>query len=152
MTHSLVQAYQSIPPDTIALVAGVLGLSAFQQKIKNWLELENPKVLVLLTTTFSLAAAIIPAALGYLGSNPGAIGAHTAAVFTGMTLAYRYIIQPSSARLGSFKDDVAKAKAYKAASAAAADGVQVPAGGVPPSALPRLADSTPTQNTNEFTG
>lgn len=152
MLHSIVQAYQSIPPDTIALIAGAVGLSAFQQKLKNWLELNDPKVLVLLTTTFSLAAAIVPAALGYLGSNPGAIGAHTAAIFTGMTLAYRYVIQPSSTRLNSFKEDVARAKAYKASREAASDGVAVPAGGISPAALPRLADTAPVQNPNEFTG
>lgn len=123
--NQLIQIYHSIPPDALALLLGVIGASALQQKIKNWLELENPKVLVLLTTTFSLAAAVVPAALGYLGANPGALGTHTAMFFTGMTLAYRYVIQPGSVRLESFKADRAKYQAFKARQQAASDGVVV---------------------------
>lgn len=125
MIDQIVNVYHQIPPDVWALVLGAVGASALQQRIKNWFELENPKVLVLLTTTFSIAAAVVPAALGYLSANPGALGTHTAMFFTGMTLAYRYVIQPASTKLGSLKVNRAQYQAYKAQQEAAADGVSV---------------------------
>lgn len=152
MIDQIVTAYQAIPAGVLPLIFGAIGLSAFQQRIKNWLELEDPKVLVFLTTTFALAAAVIPAALGYLSANPAVLGEHTALVFTAMTLSYRYVIQPGSSKLASFNQDRVNYKAYKARVAAVSDGVQPPAGGVPSSAIPRLNPETPTQNTNEFNG
>jgi len=101
--QNIINSFQSIPPDVWALIFGSIFTSGVQQKIKNWLELENPKVLVLITGVFSFAAAVIPAALGWLGANPAVIGTHTALFFAAMTLAYRYVIEPGSNKLNQLK-------------------------------------------------
>lgn len=81
--------------EAIGLILGPILGSALIQKIKTFFKLDSPKLLVFITALISFAAAVIPAALGWLAANPGSLGTHTAEFFTGLTLAYRYVIQPA---------------------------------------------------------
>jgi hypothetical protein len=117
---SIINGIGNVPAEAWASIFAIVGVSAFQQKIKNWLVLENPKVLVFMTGVFSLAGAVVPAVLGWMSAQPADLVSHSALWFTGMTLAYRYVIQPGQKSLDSWKTDVAKYKAYKSNKAAAA--------------------------------
>lgn len=117
---SIINAIGNVPAEAWASIFAIVGVSAFQQKLKHWLEIENPKVLVFMTSVFALAGAAIPAMLGFISANPGTMAGDAALWFTGLTLAYRYVVQPGSVALENWKGDVAKYKTYKANQEAAA--------------------------------
>lgn len=108
----------AIPVDTVWYLLGSIGLSAFLQKVKHWLTVENPKLLVTLTAFLSFAGAAVPAFLGWLQANPTVLGTHSAVIFTGMTLGYRFVVQPLSSFIGDFKEF----KASKNTATAVVDG------------------------------
>lgn len=110
---SVINGIQNVPPAVWASLAGVVGLSAFQQKIKNWLELENPKVLVLMTTVFSLGGTVMLAVLSWMSATPAHLTGAFGLWFTGMTLAYRYVVQPGQTYLAQLKEEKEKYKSYK---------------------------------------
>lgn len=153
----LVDLYTAVPADVWALLAGSVGASALFQKAKKYLT-DNPKVLVTITTVLSFAAAVVPAALGYLSANPEALGYHTATFFTGMTLAYRFVVQPLSVKMAKFRSDVEKYRAFKARQTAAADGVQsAPLDGIDelvtePSAMNPVMPAVRAPQASEFDG
>jgi hypothetical protein len=79
-------------------------LSAFQEKVNKWFRVQSPKVKLFITIFLSSLPAGIPAILGFIQSNPQFLGAATGAVFMGMTVIYRVLIQPFSVQLSAFKD------------------------------------------------
>lgn len=127
-----------------AALAGILGLSAFQQKLKHKLELENPKVIQLITVLFAAAGAVVPAFLGWFGTQD--LGYKGTVIFTGLTLGYRYVIEPGNVALDKWRKERAELAAYKARSAAQADGVAV----VPDMGVPAELVATPVVANDNF--
>lgn len=103
----------AIPPEVWLTIGGVIGASALQQKIKKWFQLQNPKFLVFLTGLFSLLGAVMVAALGWISTQPELMVSYGAIWFTGMTIAYRYFVQPVGAVLGKWNGEVKAYRAYK---------------------------------------
>lgn len=101
--HDIAGVY-SQHPEILPLLVSALGLSAFQVKIHKWFSVQSDKVKQAITVILSVAAAGIPTLLGWLSTNPTALGAHATFVFTGMTLLYRFIVKPASANLASYKE------------------------------------------------
>lgn len=115
---NIIQILQNVPTEVWPSLAAIIGVSAFQQKLKSWLELESPRVLVLMTGVLSLAGAIVPAILGWMSANPGQVASHAALWFTGLNFAYRYVIQPGGSLINQVQTEKQRQAASKAASAA----------------------------------
>lgn len=99
-----VSAYHAVPSEVWPLIAASGVLSGFQLKVHDWFSVQSPKVKQFITLVISGLAAGIPAALGWLSSNPTVIGANTALVFSGMTLLYRFVVKGTAENLSEFKD------------------------------------------------
>lgn len=111
----ILNSIAAIPPEVWITIGGVIGASAIQQKIKKWFQLQNPKFLVFLTGLFSLLGVVMVAAIGWINTQPQLMVSYGAVWFTGMTIAYRYVVQPLGETLGKWNGEVKAYKAYKSA-------------------------------------
>lgn len=101
--NNVINLIQSVPPDIWALTGLSVLVSAFQQKVNKWFNLESDRVKTVVTGALSLITAGIPALLGFLSANPQALGERTALVFTLTQFAYRFINKPLTNQLQLFK-------------------------------------------------
>lgn len=98
---------------TITLIASALGVSVLTQAIKNWLDLNSPKLILFLTIGLSFISVAILYFTYYAGQNPEILGSKTALVLGIATILYRYLVQP-------FYIMLQNSKAYKSSLAAQA--------------------------------
>ena len=80
-----------LPPDFFILLAGALGVNGLVQAAKKWLDLQNDKVIVMLTLTVSALAAAIPYFILEATKNPSAYGEYTLEILAICTVTYRVI-------------------------------------------------------------
>lgn len=107
--NQLLNFIGTVPPDVWVALFAASGLPILIQKIKTWVGLQNPKVIMTVTATLSFATAVIPFILVTAGQNLATLGPRWVAVIGIATLAYRYVIQPATAFLVNYKSYKANA-------------------------------------------
>lgn len=111
MIQELTTLYQSVPVSTWHLIGVAITLSGIMQIAKHFLFTKlGEKAIMTITTALAFGASVLQAGVQTLSANPNALGQHTAVLLGGMTLAYRFLVNPT---YKLFQD----AKTYRAAPA-----------------------------------
>lgn len=112
---AVIHAWQGIPHSFWVALGASGVISIVLQFIKHYLEELSPKVLMVLLTTFSFAAAAINYLLANAAANPHVLGSQTAMLVGMATIVYRFAVAPGYKLLTDAKNFRAAADAAKAA-------------------------------------